>query len=77
MALPKWATEKSTVEAIETKEERVFDAVLKKTKKKEKADIELSDSINIMTPDGSGKMLETVEVQYEGNSLGYHGYTFI
>lgn len=77
MALPKWATDKSTVEVRETPEERVFDAALKKTIKNEKADIELSGSQITNTADSSAQMLETVEVQYEGNSLAYHGYTFI
>jgi len=77
MVLPKWATEKSKVQVIETQEDRVFDAVLKKTIEKEKADIELSGSLITITADSSAQMLEAVEVQYEGNSLAYHGYTFI
>jgi hypothetical protein len=77
MVLPKWATEKSKVQVIETQEDRVFDAVLKKTIEKEKADIELSGSLITNTADSSAQMLEAVEVQYEGNSLAYHGYTFI
>lgn len=77
MTLPKWATEKSNVKVIETQEERVFDAVLKKTIEKEESDIESSGSLITSTPDRSAQMLEAVEVQYEGNSLTYHGYTFI
>lgn len=77
MTLPQWAIEKSNVKVIETQEERIFDAVLKKTIEKEKADIELSGSLITITADSSAQMLEAVEVQYEGNSLAYHGYTFI
>lgn len=74
MPLPKWAKEKSSEKAIETKADRLREEQLKKTIAKENADPELSLPNVNLSPDRSGVMQQRIEMQFEGNALDYHGH---
>ena len=75
MPLPTWITDKSSVEVIETSADRKLKEQIKKTIEMEKSDPELSIPGARMFSDNSAVMIEVVEMQYEGSSLEYHGYT--
>ncbi len=75
MPLPKWATEKSNVKVLETKEDRLKAEQLKKTIEKEKADSEFL--FMPIVPDKSSEILQTIERQYEGDALDYYGYKWL
>ena len=77
MPLPIWATEKSKVRALETREDRILKkrrAITKERELQDNTDVAMNGySVSHFDDD----MNKAVEYQYEGSNLNYHGYTFI
>jgi hypothetical protein len=76
MGIPSWATESSQVKAVDTPNERIKAERIKKTREKESADPELQHQNPAAKVDDLSEMQKTVEIQYEGDCLNYHGYTW-
>ena len=75
MPLPAWVTDKSKTKTEDSPAERIREEQINKTKAREAADPELSVPLVRVPTTGLSGQQEIVEIQYEGSSLEYHGYT--